>query len=295
MAAIASTEFSPTTDGPRVLSSAAAVREFVRRAQADGKTVGLVPTMGALHDGHLSLVDAACAECDLVLASIFVNPTQFAPTEDLNRYPRDLQRDLVLLASRGCGLVFAPSVDQMYPAGYATTVDVGQLAQVLEGECRPTHFRGVATIVLKLFQIAPADIAYFGRKDYQQSLVVRQLVTDLNVPIEIRVCPTVREPDGIAMSSRNVYLSADERRRALVLSQSLWLAEQLVSEGVRDAETIRHKMFEQIRAVGGVDVQYIALVADGTVTPVTTVDGPTTVAIAAVVGTTRLIDNLRIG
>jgi len=277
---------------PRVLPSVDAVREAVRAAQSAGQTVGFVPTMGALHEGHLSLVDAARAECDLTVVSIFVNPTQFGPKEDLSRYPRDLGKDLRLSGERGCDLVFAPSVEEMYPTGFVTSVDVGPLGRELEGKYRPDHFRGVATVVLKLFQIAPADVAYFGRKDYQQSLVVRQMVADLNVPIEIRVCPTVREPDGLALSSRNAYLSADERRRALALSQCLQLAERLAGEGVRDVKRIREKMQEHLRAVGGVEVQYIAFVADGTVTPVTSLDRPTTVAIAAVVGKTRLIDNV---
>jgi len=280
--------------GPRVVAEADAVREIIRKTQATGKTVGFVPTMGALHEGHLSLVDAARAECDLTVVSIFVNPTQFEPNADLNSYPRDLDRDLRVLGGRGCELVFVPLVEEMYPAGYATTVDVGPLGHTLEGEFRPGHFCGVATVVLKLFQIAPADVTYFGRKDYQQTLVVRQMVSDLNVPIEIRVCPTVRESDGLAMSSRNAYLSVDERRQALVLSQSLQLAQRLASEGLRDVATIRDKMHELIRAVGGVDVQYVAFVADGSVTPVTSLDGPTTVAIAAKVGATRLIDNVRI-
>jgi pantoate--beta-alanine ligase len=295
MKAIVSTELPPAAKGPRVVAEASAVRQIVRNAHAAGKTVGLVPTMGALHDGHLSLVDAARAECDLAVVSIFVNPTQFGPKEDWSRYPRDLDQDLRLLGRRGCELVFAPSVDQMYPAGHVTSVDVGLLGRELEGEYRPDHFRGVATIVLKLFQIAPADVAYFGRKDYQQTLVVRQMVADLNVPIEIRVCPTIREPDGLAMSSRNAYLTADERRRSLALAQSLQLAERLAGEGVRDVAKIRDQIRDQIRAVGGVDVQYIAFIADGTVTPVTSLDGPTTVAIAATVGKTRLIDNTLLG
>ena len=285
----------PTQKLPRVIAEADAVREIVRAAQAAGKTVGFVPTMGALHEGHLSLVDAARAECDLCVVSIFVNPTQFGPKEDLGKYPRDLSRDLELLASHSCDLVFAPTVDEMYPDGFVTSIDVGDLGHELEGAFRPDHFRGVATVVLKLFQIVPADIAFFGRKDYQQTLVVEQMVTDLNVPIEIRVSPTVREADGLAMSSRNAYLSADERRRALVISQSLRLAEQMVREGLREAELIRTKMLDQIRAAGGIEVQYIAFVADGTITPVGSIDGPTTVAIAAKVGATRLIDNLRIG
>ena len=250
-------------------------------ARQAGQTVGLVPTMGALHEGHLSLVDRARAECDVTVVTIFVNPTQFGPGEDFHRYPRDLIADVAMLGRRGCDLVFAPSADDMYPPGYATFVDVGPLGQVLEGEFRPTHFRGVATIVLKLFQLAPADRAYFGRKDYQQTLVVRQMVADLNVPIDVRVCPIVREPDGLAMSSRNAYLSADERRRARSLSQSLHLAEELVASGERNVATIRRTMEQEIDRVGGVKLQYIAFVADGTVTPVEKITGPTTIALAA--------------
>ena len=280
---------------PRVFTRAEEIRRAVVGERRAGRTVGLVPTMGALHEGHLSLVDAARAECDVAVASIFVNPTQFGPAEDFRRYPRNLDSDLGLLGKRGCQLVFAPSVDEMYPAGHATSVDVGALGQALEGAFRPTHFRGVATVVLKLFQMIPADRAYFGQKDYQQTLVVRRVVEDLNVPIEIRVCPIVREPDGLAMSSRNAYLSGDERRRARILSQSLRLAEQLAADGQRDVVVIREEMMRLIEGVGGVDVQYIAFVADGSLTPVERVDGPTTVALAANVGSTRLIDNVLIG
>jgi pantoate--beta-alanine ligase len=276
---------------PRVIREPSAMRHAILAAREEGQAVGLVPTMGALHEGHLSLVDASRAECNLTVVTVFVNPTQFAPQEDFARYPRDLDRDLVLLGQRGCDLVFAPSTDEMYPPGHTTTVDVGPISQSLEGALRPGHFRGVATVVLKLFQIAPADRAYFGHKDYQQTLVVRQMVRDLNVPIEIRVCPTVREPDGLAMSSRNAYLSPDERRRALVLSQSLRLAEQMAADGQRDVTAIRRKMQEEIDRVGGVDVQYIVFLADGTVTPVDEITGPTVVALAAKVGQTRLIDN----
>jgi pantoate--beta-alanine ligase len=247
--------------------------------------------MGALHEGHLSLVDAARAECDLTVVSIFVNPSQFGPQEDLKSYPRSLQSDLAQLWSRGCDLVFAPSADEMYPPGYDTYLDVGTLGRLLEGEFRPTHFRGVATVVLKLLLLAPADRAYFGQKDYQQTLVVRQLVTDLNVPVEIRVCPIVREADGLAMSSRNVLLSEQERRRAVALYESLQLADRLAAAGQRDVDTIRSQMERHIQSVGGIDLQYIAFVADGTVTPVDAITGPTVVAIAALVGRTRLIDN----
>jgi len=229
------------------------------------------------------------------VASIFVNPTQFAPQEDFRRYPRDLDRDVALLGSRGCDVVFAPSESEMYAADHHTFVDVGPNGQVLEGEFRPTHFRGVATVVLKLFQIVPADRAYFGRKDYQQTVVIKKMVADLNVPVEIRVCPTAREPDGLAMSSRNAYLSPDERRRAVLLSRSLNLAERLAMEGEHEVEKIRQAMQQQLTKVGGVELQYIAFVADGTLTPVTRIDEPTTVAIAAKVGNTRLIDNTLVG
>lgn len=277
---------------PQLITDGEAVRQVVQQARKAGKSVGLVPTMGALHEGHLSLLETARTECDMAVVSIFVNPTQFGPAEDFRQYPRNLDHDLALLGRGGCDLVFAPTDAAMYAPGHTTYVDVGQLGQALEGEFRPTHFRGVATIVLKLFQLAPADRAYFGRKDYQQTIVVRQMVADLNVPIDVRVCPTVRESDGLAMSSRNVYLSPDERRRALSLSRSLQLAEHAAKEGERDAAKIRALMRREIDTAGGIDVQYITFVADGTVTPVERIEGPTTVALAAKVGKTRLIDNL---
>jgi pantoate--beta-alanine ligase len=247
--------------------------------------------MGALHEGHLSLVEASRSECDLTIATIFVNPTQFAPDEDFNKYPRELDRDLTLLGGRGCDVVFTPSVEEMYPPGNATSIDVGPVGRVLEGEFRPTHFTGVATVVMKLFQLAPADRAYFGRKDYQQTLVIGQMVADLNVPIELRICPIIREPDGLAMSSRNAYLSPDERTRALSLSRALCRAEELALGGESSVTLIDRAMREVIEQADGVDVQSIAFVADGTVTPVREITGPTTVAIAAYVGKTRLIDN----
>ena len=214
-------EFAP----PRVVTDSAQLREAVLTERQAGRTIGLVPTIGALHEGHLSLLDRARAECDVTVATVFVNPSQFGPGEDFHRYPRDLFADVAMLGRRGCHLVFAPSPEGMYPPGYSTTVDVGPLGQLLEGEHRPTHFRGVATIVLKLFQLAPADRAYFGRKDYQQTLVIERMVADLNVPIDVRVCPIVREPDGLAMSSRNAYLTDDERHRARQLVAALRRAE----------------------------------------------------------------------
>jgi pantoate--beta-alanine ligase len=279
------------SEAPRLIADGQSLLEAVRTAQQAGQTVGLVPTMGALHAGHLSLVDAARAECDVVVVTIFVNPTQFLPGEDFDRYPRHLEADLALLGNCGCDLVFAPSEATMYGTGHTTWVDVGPLADVLEGEFRPGHFRGVATIVLKLFHLAPADRAYFGRKDYQQTLVVKQMVKDLDVPIEICVCPIVREPDGLAMSTRNVHLTAAERVQARSLSQSLRLAERLVKSGERNTAALRRQMQQLIDLAGSAEVQYIAFVSDGTVTTVDRIDGPTVVAIAAKVGNTRLIDN----
>jgi pantoate--beta-alanine ligase len=282
-------------DLPRIVAQGELLRQWVLASRQSGRRVGLVPTMGALHEGHLSLVDAARAECEAVVVTIFVNPTQFAPQEDYRRYPRDLERDRRLLADRGCDLVYAPSDGEMYGPGHATFVDVGPLGQVLEGEFRPTHFRGVATVVLKLFQLAPADCAYFGRKDYQQSLVVRQMVADLNVPIAVRVCPIVREPDGLAMSSRNAYLTVEERKRAQVLHRALRVAEKLVVKGESDVAKIRQQMLLEFERSEGVDLQYIAFVIEGTLVPVDTITSPTTIAVAAVVGKTRLIDNTLVG
>jgi pantoate--beta-alanine ligase len=200
-----------------------------------------------------------------------------------------------MLRQRGCDWVFVPDAAEMYPAGFDTFIDVGAVAQPLEGAARPGHFRGVATVVHKLFQLVPADRAYFGRKDYQQSLVVRRMVTDLNMPIEIRVCPIVRDADGLALSSRNAYLSPEERRRALALSGALRLAETAHTAGERDAGAIRQLILAHIGAICGVEVEYVAIVRDGTVEEVAEIDGPTTIAIAARVGATRLIDNLSIG
>lgn len=260
-----------------------------------GETVGLVPTMGALHEGHLSLVDASLAECDRTVVSIFVNPTQFGPSEDLAAYPRVLDEDLRLLEERGCWLVFAPEPETMYQPGHETYVEVGSVAELFEGKCRPNHFRGVATIVLKLFHIVPAERAYFGQKDYQQSLVVKQMAADFDLPVEVRVCPIVREPDGLAMSSRNAYLDPDERKQACSLWQALQLAEQMHTSGETQVSAITAEMKRLFAASAGVDVEYIAFVAAGTVREVTRIEGPTVVALAARVGQARLIDNHTIG
>lgn len=282
------------TAATRLTHTIAETRAAIQAAKRAGKTIGFVPTMGALHEGHLSLVEASLKACDHTVVSVFVNPTQFSPSEDFDCYPRELEKDLQLLKKLGCWLVFAPSTDEMYPNGSETLIDVGSVAGPLEGDARPDHFAGVATVVLKLFQIVPADRAFFGQKDYQQTLVIKQLVSDLCVPIEVTICPTVRESDGLAMSSRNAYLSPSEREQALSLWKSLQLAQQLVREGMTDVAKIKRQMQEIFNQHTGANVEYIAFVEDGTVQPVETITGPTVVTLAVRMGKTRLIDNLRI-
>jgi pantoate--beta-alanine ligase len=276
---------------PEVVRTVRAMRGVVEAAQRSGRRVGVAPTMGALHDGHLSLVAASRAACDVTVATIFVNPTQFGPNEDFSRYPRTLEADLTKLTAAGADFAFVPEVDELYPAGATTMVEVGGVAEPFEGQCRRGHFRGVATIVLKLFEAVPADAAYFGQKDYQQSLVVRRMVADLLLPIDVVVCPIVRESDGLAMSSRNVYLSADERRRALSLSRTLKYAESMVAEGERDAGAIARRMHEVLTA-GGVDaIDYAAVACADSLASIELIDRRAVALIAARVGATRLIDN----
>jgi pantoate--beta-alanine ligase len=279
---------------PLLLTEIDATRAWVRERQRAGETVGVVPTMGALHAGHLSLAEAARRECDRVIATVFVNPTQFSPSEDFERYPRDLDADAKKLGSVGVEAIFAPSVAVMYPPSASTSIDVGAVALPFEGAIRPTHFAGVATVVAKLFMIAPADRAYFGQKDYQQTVVVRRMVEDLNLPIKVVVCPTVREADGIAMSSRNAYLSIEERQQALCLSRGLREAERLYAAGERSASTLRDAVRDVISNTEGVELQYVAVLHDGTMDEVETVDAPAVIAVAARVGQTRLIDNVRL-
>lgn len=251
--------------------------------------------MGALHAGHLSLVEAAHRCEDFVVATIFVNPTQFGPNEDFRRYPRTLDADLAALAAAETDLVFVPDQTEIYGSRHATFVEVGPVAEPLEGQCRPGHFRGVATVVLKLFNIVAPDRAYFGQKDYQQTLVVRRLVVDLDLPIEIHVCRTLRERDGLAMSSRNAYLTADQRRQASVLYRSLRRAVELVAGGEREAEALRAAMQDCLRTEPQVAVEYLAIVDRETLARLSVVDRPGLAAIAARVGETRLIDNELLG
>jgi pantoate--beta-alanine ligase len=322
-------ENAMSTSAPQIplVTTIAELRAAVEPWRRSGRRVGLVPTMGALHEGHISLVRAALAECSFTVVSIYVNPTQFAPHEDFARYPRTLQADLDALgavcaeysrriggqeeqpASAAVGednsggvatvpqspvpvLVFAPADAEMYRPQHATWVEVGGVAEPLEGVCRPGHFRGVATIVLKLFLASGADVAYFGQKDFQQARVIQQMVADLNVPIQIRLCPTVREPDGLAMSSRNRYLSSAARQRALVLWKSLELARKLVARGERNPARIIAEMEGLIRTAQDARIEYVALVDPHTLQPMGAVTGPTLAAVAVRIESTRLIDNL---
>jgi len=255
-------------------------------------TVGLVPTMGALHAGHLSLVDAARRENDRVVVSVFVNPTQFGPREDYARYPRDLRKDEALLERARADAVFAPSVEAMYPPRMETTVDVGSVAVPLEGERRPGHFRGVATVVLKLLGIATPDRAYFGEKDAQQLAIVRRLVADLDVPVEIRACPIVREPDGLALSSRNAYLSPAERRAAAVLFRALRAAEEAWRAGERHGHALEDAMKTTLQREALARVDYAAVADPVSFRAVDVAEGPVRLLLAVYVGETRLIDNL---
>jgi pantoate--beta-alanine ligase len=275
---------------PHVFTTVAEIRAALLPCRRAGKRIGLVPTMGALHEGHLSLVRASKAECDLTVVWIYVNPSQFGPREDLANYPRTLHADLEKLAACNTEFVMAPSDAEVYRAGHATWVEVGAIAEPLEGRCRPGHFRGVTTIVLKLFNMIQPDVAYFGQKDYQQAAVIRRMVADLDLPVTIRVCSTIREPDGLAMSSRNAYLSPDARRRASVLWRSLELARQLVAGGERDVAAIVRQMNQQILAEGAT-IDYVALVDPDSLSAVAKVSGPTLAALAVNIDGTRLIDN----
>jgi len=268
-----------------------AVDEFRRWRRQQSGTLGLVPTMGALHAGHLSLVEAARRECERVAVTVFVNPTQFGPSEDYARYPRDLDRDAALLERAGADVVFAPSVEIMYPPGSETTVDIGSVAVPLEGERRPGHFRGVATVVLKLLGITTPDRAYFGEKDAQQLAVIRRLVADLNVPVAIRGCPIVREKDGLALSSRNAYLTPEQRQAAPVLCRALDAAESLWKKDERRGDKLREALFETLAREPLVRVDYAAVADPVTFREVDLASGPVRLLLAVFLGETRLIDN----
>jgi len=275
----------------RVLTTTAEIAAQVARERAQGLRIGLVPTMGALHQGHLSLVHRAKQECDLAVATIFVNPTQFGPKEDLSKYPRTLQEDLDRLHQARCDYVFVPAEGQMYASGHSTYVEPPKVAERWEGAIRPGHFRGVCTIVLKLFQLIQANVAYFGRKDYQQLAVIRAMVEDFNVPIRIEACETIREPDGLAMSSRNRYLSNDERHRALALHRALKIAERRIEQGEQSVQSIESAMQGELMSAPVDSVDYAAIVDPVTLEPLQKIESSVVAIIAARLGTTRLIDN----
>ncbi len=273
----------------RVTEQLAELREIRRSLPG---TFGLVPTMGALHAGHASLVERARADCDAVGVSIFVNPAQFGPGEDLGAYPRALERDLALLESLGADLVWTPAAASLYPPGYQTWVTVEEITRPLEGTCRPGHFRGVATVVAKLFLAFTPDRAYFGQKDAQQAAVIRRMVRDLGFPLEVVVCPTVREPDGLALSSRNAYLDAEERRAATVLFRALCAARALYDGGERGGEALRGAMRAEIHSEPLAKEEYVSVADPGTLSELDRVEDGALLSLAVRIGRTRLIDNL---
>lgn len=258
-------------------------------------SVGLVPTMGFLHSGHISLVKKAVEECSNVVVSIFVNPTQFSPNEDFAAYPRDLDRDIALLKEAGANLVWAPGAEEMYPAGYQTYITVEEVTRVLEGAMRPTHFKGVTTVVAKLFNAVQPDRAYFGQKDAQQVVVLSRMVKDLNFNLELVVCPIVREKDGLALSSRNTYLDADQRQAALVLSRSLRKARFVFDRGERKVQAIRSEMEKVLAGEPMAKVQYVSIADPRTLIEIETIDSQALISMAVYIGKTRLIDNTILG
>jgi pantoate--beta-alanine ligase len=276
----------------KICASISEARSACRDARANHRRVGLVPTMGALHEGHLSLVRAARAQCDVVAVSIFVNPTQFGPAEDLSKYPRQFERDCRLLEQEGVDILFAPSIEEMYPQGAISWVVVEGLSEKLDGRSRPGHFRGVTTVVAKLFHVIEPDAAYFGQKDAAQLAVIRRMVRDLDFPVEIVACPIVREADGLAMSSRNAYLNREERQRALVLQRSLQETQRQFQAGERSAARLISAAKEVFLSEPQVRLDYFEVVDPEMLDPVEHISGRTLVAVAAFVGTTRLIDNV---
>ncbi len=268
------------------------IRQWVKQARAAGKTVGLVPTMGAFHVGHVSLIEAAAARCDCVVVSIFVNPTQFGPGEDFEKYPRPFEKDVATCAKHGVHAVFAPSAAEMYPSENLTWVSVEKLTKPLCGRFRPGHFRGVTTVCAKLFNIVLPDLAFFGQKDAQQAVVVGRMVADLNMPLEIVVCPTVREPDGLAVSSRNEYLSPQERKEAPVIYRALQRGGAMIRAGETDSARIIDEMCGILRRVASLRVEYVSIVDAESLEELRQVRGRVLLALAGRLGSTRLIDNI---
>lgn len=275
----------------KIVTTVEEVREYVRAWRKEGKSIGLVPTMGYLHEGHESLIDRSVKENDKTVVSVFVNPIQFGPKEDLATYPRDLERDAALVTRAGADLIFHPEVEEMYAPDFCTYVDMDGLTKGLCGKTRPTHFRGVCTVVSKLFHIVTPDRAYFGQKDAQQLAVIRRMVRDLSMGVTIVGCPIIREEDGLAKSSRNTYLNAEERKAAVQLSRALKEGKQMIEAGERDAAKVICAIRETLEKEPLARIDYVELVDWGSLEPVDTIEGSILTAIAVYIGTTRLIDN----
>lgn len=278
----------------KVISSVSDMQKTAEAIRLEGRRIGLVPTMGYLHEGHLSLMRRAREDCDVVVASVFVNPTQFGPKEDFERYPRDAEGDKKRCESAGVDILFMPDAKDMYPEAPSVFVTVGGISDILEGAIRPGHFRGVATVVAKLFNITKPHCAYFGQKDYQQCIVIKRMVAALNMDVDIVVMPTIREPDGLAMSSRNVYLTPEERKAAAVLPKALKKAEALIRQGVRDPAEIKKKMQNMLLSSNGVAIDYIEIADPDTLEPLSIARGRMVLLVAIRIKGTRLIDNLLI-
>jgi len=276
----------------KIIDNISRMSTFVKMMKKEGKSIGLVPTMGYLHEGHMSLVRSAKKNADVVVMSIFINPLQFGPKEDLEKYPRDIRHDEGLAREAGVDVIFYPSMKDMYPEGYATYVTVDKLTDMLCGESRPGHFKGVATVVTKLFNIIKPDVAYFGQKDMQQALIIKKMVADLNMGVDVKIMAIIREKAGLAMSSRNIYLSEAERKDALVLYQSLKLAANMVKQGERDARKVLRAMEGMIKQKPAAKIDYIRAVNTKDLRDVKSISGETMIALAVFFGQTRLIDNI---
>ena len=268
------------------------VRNLVKAARSKGKKIGLVPTMGALHIGHISLIEAAVKKCDFVVVSIFVNPTQFGPGEDFEKYPRPLEADLKICRNTGVDVVFAPTTEQMYPQENLTWVNVEKLTEQLCGQFRPRYFRGVTTVCAKLFNIVEPDITFFGQKDAQQAIVIKRMVADLNMPLEIAICPTIREPDGLAVSSRNKYLTPEQKKDATLIYKSLQKCRQMIDAGVTDSETIIAEMRKILSQAPSIKIEYISIVDAETLQTTDHIARQVLAAVAVRIGQARLIDNI---
>jgi pantoate--beta-alanine ligase len=268
------------------------VRNLVKIARSEGRDIGLVPTMGALHIGHISLIEAAVKDCDFVVVSIFVNPTQFGPGEDFEKYPRPLEADLEICKNAGVDVVFAPSPQQIYPAENVTWVTVEKLTEPLCGKSRPVHFRGVTTVCAKLFNIVAPDAAYFGQKDAQQGIVIRRMVADLNMPLEVVICPTVREPNGLAISSRNQYLTAQQKKEAANIYKSLQTCRRMIDAGTAETHQIIAEMQKILQQIPSGEIEYVSIVDAETLESIEKIAGKVLAAVAVKIGPARLIDNI---